>query len=496
MTSRPNVLIVMSDEQSWDTLGCNGNRAARSPNVDALAGTATSFDHCYTAFPLCCPARTSLWTGLMPRHHGVLGNWRPIEPHLREAGLARAFSEGGYHTIYCGKWHVPGTTPRAMGWADASAIPEVLDGRDRGRYIQAYRDHLVARGYQLDSKSLENLTVAEARALAVKPYATAEVAIEDQLEVWQTQRFLEALDRRPRDRSWLAVCSFNAPHFPLVVPAPYDRCIDRGAIELPPSWATGTCTTPREVRESHYARDFENLTQEDWVEAVAHYLGLCAIVDEQVGRVLAYLREQGEWERTVVVFTSDHGDLMGAHRLMEKGHQMHYEEDLRIPLLVRVPGGRAGRVDGLVSICDLAPSLMELAGVPGRAAIDGCSFAGLVDGTSTPSTRPHVIAESYLADGHPGGQGDPFRAADFTFPRDSVNLSIRTPRVRYVFRSHDEDELYDLPADPYEQVNQAAAPAFARVRAECRRALAEEIEDAFPSIAAALRGDQQPDAPR
>lgn len=132
MIARPNVLIVMSDEQSWDTLGCNGNRAASTPHLDALAATATAFDHCYSSFPLCCPARTSLWTGLMPRHHGVLGNWRPIEPHLREAGLASAFSAGGYHTIYCGKWHVPGTTPRRMGWADASAIPEVLEGRDRG----------------------------------------------------------------------------------------------------------------------------------------------------------------------------------------------------------------------------------------------------------------------------------------------------------------------------------------------------------------------------
>lgn len=124
-----------------------------------------------------------------------------------------------------------------------------------------------------------------------------------------------------------------------------------------------------------------------------------------------------------------------------------------------------------------------------RARYPRCS-----KGATAAPTRPHVIAESYLADGKPGGHGDPFRAADWTYPRDSINLSIRTPRVRYVFRSHDEDELYDLVADPHEQVNQAAAPAFAELRRECRRTLAQEIDDVFPNVAARLCGDPGPDA--
>lgn len=148
------------------------------PHLDALCADGTSFDRCYTPFPLCCPSRASLWTGLMPRHHGVLGNWRPVETRLRETGVARAFQRAGYHTIYNGKWHVPGTTPTAMGWTDATAIPAVLSGRDRGRYILAYRQYASQLGYQLDERSLENLTHRDTEAVSApggKPYATAEI---------------------------------------------------------------------------------------------------------------------------------------------------------------------------------------------------------------------------------------------------------------------------------------------------------------------------------
>ena len=190
MVDRPNVLIVMSDEQSWDTLGANGNAAAATPHLDRLVSESTSFDGCYTPFPLCCPSRTSLWTGLMPRHHGVLGNWRPIETRLQTSGFAQAFRRSGYHTYYNGKWHVPGTTPAAMGWHKSSAIPAVIQGQDRGRYIDDYRDWVQAQGYVLDPHHIENLTSEDLAALSERPYSTSTVPLESFLETWQTDRFL------------------------------------------------------------------------------------------------------------------------------------------------------------------------------------------------------------------------------------------------------------------------------------------------------------------
>lgn len=485
---QPNVLFVMSDEQSWDTLGVNGNAASVTPNLDRLAGEGTNFDGCYTPFPLCCPSRTSLWTGRMPRHHGVLGNWRPIETSLQGAGFAQAFRHAGYHTYYNGKWHVPGTTPSAMGWERASAIPPVVDGQDRGRYIDEYRTWVEARGYTLDPDHIENLTADDIAAMRDRPYATSSVPLESFLESWQTDQFLADLLRRPRGAPWLAACSFNAPHFPLVVPAPFDALVDRAEVSAPASLATGHAAKPREVRESRYATDFEHLTDDDWREAIAHYLGLCALVDSKFGQIRAALEAEGEWDRTIVVFTSDHGDMMGAHGLMEKGHVLHYEEALRVPLIMKAPGRQPARTDELVSVCDVGPTLCELAGVPWGEDHDGRSVAALVGQHGLHRGRDYVIAETMLRDGHPGGSGESFRAADWQWPRDSINLSVRTRSHRYIFRSDDQDELYDLVADPHEQNNVVDDPRCAPVVERLRAVLVREVGDVLPHAAALVGG--------
>ena len=488
---RLNVLVLMSDEQRWDTLGCNDNPAARTPHLDRLAERSTVFDGCYTPFPLCCPSRTSMWTGLMPRQHHVLGNWRAVRPDLREGGLGRAFREAGYHTIYNGKWHVPGSTPQRMGFAECSAIPAVLHGQDRGRYIQPYRDHVAGRGYQLVDGNIENLTPADVASLhdpGTPHRATAEIRLQDFLEIWQTERFLRSYDSRPADTPWFAVCSYNAPHFPMVVPRPYDRLIDRERVRLPVSFSTGPETKPREVAESMYATKYADLDESGWVELVAHYLGLCALVDTQVGRILDHLRKNGDLERTIVVFTSDHGDMMGAHRLMEKGHLLHYEEALRIPLLISHPHVRdATRNENLVSVVDFAPSLAELAGVPWRTETVGMSFAGMVGRSSASPTRDHVTAETVLYQMRSEAHGEYVDPSTWNAERDAINLSVRTGRYRYIYRSRDIDELYDHTVDPAEQRNRAAEPLLAGVRTELRSLLADEIGDVFGQVGAELR---------
>lgn len=491
MSERPNVLVVMSDEQNWDTLGCNGNPAAVTPNLDELSGESTSFDRTYTPYPLCCPSRASLLTGRMPHEHGVLGNWRPIRDELREAGLANSFAAEGYHTIYTGKWHVPGTTPARMGWQDTSAIPAVLDGRDRGRFIPDYRAYVESLGYRLDPQHIENLTAEDIAATTgpgSKPYATASIPLEHYLETWQTGQFLDALDRRPRDRPWLAMCSFNAPHFPMIVPAPYDCIVDRDRVELPQSWATGLQGKPRQVRESRYARDVAGLDEHDWRELISHYWGLCALVDTQFGRIRRHLEETGEWERTIVVFTSDHGDMMGAHRLAEKGHPLHYEPTLRVPLLIRHPDADAARSTALMSVCDISATLAELAGVEWDSHPDSRSFTAHLGSSSAPAVRTHVISESVLADGAIGGHGEPFHASDWSYPRDDLNLSVRMEQERYVFRASDVEELYDLSTDPAEQVNVADDPARRSRCVEFRQLLADAVGDSFAGASELLGG--------
>jgi arylsulfatase A-like enzyme len=484
----PNVLVILSDEQRWDTLGSNGSASARTPHLDALAERGVSFEECHTPFPLCCPSRTSLWTGRMPRNHHVMGNWRLLAPELRETSVASAFVEAGFHTIYNGKWHVPGTTPERMGFLDTSAIPAIIDGRDRGRYIEPYREHVSKRGYELVPGHLENLTegdlaLIDNRAGAPMCGASA-IGLDDYLETWQTDQFRAALDRRPADRPFFAVCSYNAPHFPMVVPKPFDQVIDRAAVRLPASFATGPGTKPREVRESRFATDFAHLSEEGWIEVLAHYQGFCSLIDSQVGQILGHLRRAGELERTIVVFTSDHGDMMGAHRLMEKGHFLHYDEATRVPLIVFHPDGASGRVAQLVSMVDIGATVAELAGVPYDSA-DGRSFAAMLSRREA-SIRDRVTTETCLYGMESEASGQYTDPADLDLSRDALNLSVRTRTARYIYRSHDIDELYDHSTDPHDQLNVAADPSYAGERATLRKLLAEEVGDVFTEAAQIL----------
>lgn len=487
--NRPNVLLIMSDEQRWDSLGCNGNRAAHTPHIDALAHRGASFDHCYVTYPLCCPSRMSLWTGLMPHDHHGLGNWRWLRADLRDRGLVRPFADHGYHTIYCGKWHVPGTTPSRMGFADTGAIPAVLNGRDRGRYIEEYRQYATAQGYQLVPGHIENLTPSD----VVQPedpntahYGTAEIALEHFLETWQTTRFLEQLDRRPEDRPFFAVCSFNAPHFPMIVPEPYDRLIDPDAIDLSPGFCNGLEGKPREVIESPY--HVTDWSEREWRRLIAHYHGLCALVDAQVGRVLDRLDATGELDNTIVVFTSDHGDMLGAHCLNKKGYPLHYEEALRVPLVMDGPGIEPGaRVEALVSLMDLVPTLAELCGVELDVAHEGIPFARAVTGQGGWEGRPWVISESFHVGGTESGRGEPADPAVLDLERDGVNVSIRTATHRYIYRLHDHDELYELGSDPYELSNLAGSPEHRSRIDELRHIIATSLDSAVPAVAARIR---------
>jgi arylsulfatase len=213
---------------------------------------------------------------------------------------------------------------------------------------------------------------------------------------------------------------------------------------------------------------------------IAHYLGLCALVDTQVGRILDHLRDIGELDRTIVVFTSDHGDLMGAHRLMEKGHLLHYEEALKVPLLVSHPDGPQARTGNLVSVVDLAATLADLAGVDWYDEHDGRSFAGMVGAAGARPTRDYVTAETVLYDlDSENAHGEHRDPSTWDPATDAINLSVRTPRYRYVYRSRDLAELFDHEHDPAETVNLAADPAYSPVRDELHTLATKEVADVF-----------------
>lgn len=489
--NRPNVLVIMSDEQRWDALGVNGNTAAVTPHLDALAASGTSLDRAYATYPLCCPSRMSIWTGLMPHDHYGFGNWRLLREDLRDEGLIHAFSDAGYHTIYNGKWHVPGTTPARFGFADVEAVPAVLDGHDRGRYIEAYRDYVSALGYELVSGHIENVTHRDLEQLS-RPgsahYGTAEIALDHYLEPWQTKLFLAALARRPADLSFFAVCSFNAPHFPMLVPDPYDTIVDPDDVELPGNFGADLAGKPSEVTRSPYREDF---AEPEWRRLTAHYLGLCALVDDQVGQILHWLDENGLRDNTIIVFTSDHGDMLGSHGLNKKGYPLHYEEAVRVPMIINGPNIPSGqRSSALVSLMDLIPTLAQLCDVPIPVPNDGQSFASALAGDS--GGRDVVLTESFAFDGTESGSGDALTPANFRADRDGVNVSIRDGQHLYIFRSRDTDELYDLDSDPDSLTNVVHHPDYQPVIQRLREHIAASLHARFPQVARSIRDRHHP----
>ncbi|MFH5185288.1 sulfatase-like hydrolase/transferase [Paenibacillus sp. TAB 01] len=478
---RKNIVIVMSDEQTWNTLSLYGNKTLRTSHADLLAQDGVAFDHCYTAYPLCCPARSTLWTGLLPHNHHVTGNWRHIREELRDQGLIRPFRDAGYHTVYCGKWHVPGTTPERYGVNDAVAIPAVVKGQDRGRYITEYREYAIAQGYPLVEGMMENLTERDMAQMKVRgkaPCGTSEIRLEHYLETWQTGKFLEALERRPDDQPFFAVVSYNAPHFPLIVPEPYDKLVDPDSVELPPNFHGTLDGKPEELRNLHYYKQMEGLPEAEWRRFIAHYLGFCSLIDDQLGRIVQYLKEQGEYEDTIVVFTSDHGDMMGAHRLIEKGLYLHYDEALRVPLIMAHAGTSGERSDGFVMLHDLLPTLAECTDTPMPMPQDAKSFAGLLrQPCDASSEREAVLSETFRLRGGMNGSGDDMPPEQFRKEDGDVHLSLRSKTFRYTFHYHGPDELYDKAADPHEMTNVAEDPAYAGPLADMRRKLVQELRD-------------------
>lgn len=491
--SKKNIVLIMSDEQRWDTTGFAGNTAAKTPFLDALADEGIVMQNCYTPYPLCCPARTSLWTGMMPRNHHTWGNWRAVRPELRDGTLVKAFGRNDYHTVYVGKWHVPGTTPERMGFKDSAAIPAVLKGRDRGRFIPDYREYARNKGYPLLEDHIENLTQNDLEQLqqpGKAPYGTASIPYEHFLEKWQTDQLLETLDRRPQDKPFFAVCSYNAPHFPMIVPEPFDKLIDPDSIPLPANFCRGIDGKPDEVILSNYFQDYKNYSEEEWRRMIAHYYGLCSLVDEQVGRIVQYLKENGELDNTIIVFVSDHGDMMGAHGLMEKGHALHYEETLKVPLLFWNPDLRERQSkEQLVSLVDLLPTLADLVGVDIESEVDGRSFASILSQHEQGHTREHIIAETFrLAEeqsGHRGG-GDgkyvPIEQLDMCGSKDQMNISIRSVNEKYIFRWNGEDEYYNLSEDPYENINLINSKEDALSISDLQEILINEYKEIMPKV--------------
>lgn len=435
--SRPNVVVFLSDQQRFDTLGCNGQPLDVTPHLDALAREGVNFTRAYTAQPVCGPARALLQTGLYPTEVGCFRNGISLPRHCRT--LAARMRDAGYRVAYVGKWHLasdhggdnhetgPVPPERRGGYDDywmASDIPEFTSHGYGGYVHDAGGRKVEFSGYRTDS---------------ITDYA------------------LSYLDRRsPRDaRPFFLFVSHVEPH----------HQNDHDRFEGPEGSRErfGGFTPPADLEPG----------QGDWEQQLPDYLGCCSALDANLGRLVAKLKERALYENTVLVYTSDHGCHFKTRigDCTQGGFDDYkrscYENTVHIPMVISGPGFRGAReTDRMVSLLDIPATIVAAAGAD-SSGMRGDPLQGIFDAGEWKEEVYIQISESYL--------GRALRTRRHTY---CVYDPARNPNAESRSDSYVERFLFDNEADPAQKRNLVRDPAFSGLRDRLRQRLIALAQDA------------------
>lgn len=431
---RPNILFIMVDEMKWNAMSCAGHPIVKTPHLDRLAGEGTRFATAYTVAPICTPSRYSFFTGRYAHVHGSTDNSTPPrEPQLL---LPAILKHHGYQTAISGKLHfIPNNLAYEFDyfWSYGGEGPRKLPTWPQD--VENKYGRNAARRLQVQPFPDDPL----GRDLGKLAYPK-----QDSQTFWVTDRAVDFLRVRDKGRPFFLFVSYLDPHSPSHLCEPYWQMFDARKMPLPPTFkqdASGASPTAANRHEVHDPKIVQAMT--------AAYYAKVTMVDDNVGRLLSQLHTLGLAENTLIVFTADHGNMLGDLNRWFKG--VMYEGSARIPLLIKAPPrsplaarfNRGAVIDNIVENIDVMPTLCELAGVPCPAqGVQGRSLAGLV-----------------------AGQADRWKDVAFA---ERNSAMIRTPGYKLI--QNDEKagrrgggayELYDMLHDPQETRNLAGDAAHA-----------------------------------
>jgi len=467
--TRPNLLFLYTDEQRFDTLAAYGNPAIAMPNLDGLAARSTVFEQAYVTQPVCTPSRSSLLTGLYPHSNGCLQNNIPLRPET--PCLPELLEPGAYACAHVGKWHLGDEIYPQHGFETWLASEDTYhryysDKHDEFADRSAYHHWLIERGVRPWSDDAPEEELQASPCLRNRFFRDQIHQLPD--EVCRPRFLAEAASNFIRQHAGTPFAlhvNFLEPHMPFH--SCRDSQYDPAGVTVPGNFAEpfneGHTLKARFQAARYRAHGFGGQplqSESDWRRLIAQYWGMCSLVDAHVGSILQTLADCGVDDNTIVVFTSDHGDMMASHRLLGKG--LMFEESSRVPLLIRAPGQEAGRrVAGPVSQIDVVPTLLDLMGqgVPGD--LPGRSLRPFLDGRDR-RARDDVFIEWNLNPDAPKPRPDPEEVAGLGTP-DEVAASVADPvrtvvtadNWKFNYSTCGEHELYDLGADPLEMNNLA-----------------------------------------
>ncbi len=449
---RPNILMIVCDQLRYDSLGFAGDNAVlggpvKTPNLDALAARGLWFENAYTSLPTCCPARQSMLAGVRAETFGALWNYditsrvaclTPDQPNW-PTNLHNA----GYRMAYVGKWHVnPEQWPPAFGYDKYTGY----------EHYAAWRS--------------ENHPDA---AIAFDWFGGVDPApLEATPTHWLAQKAIDHINEYTADAEadapWHVRLDFSEPHLACYPAQPFAGMYDPAELAPWPSFEDSFEGKPYIQKQHILNWTNENRTWDDWSRYMAAYFGVISQVDDAVGRVLAALEASGQADNTVILFTADHGDMAGSHRMMDK-HYVLYDDVTHVPLILAGPGTEPRRISGFVNNClDMAATVFDLTGCE-RFDTVGRSLLPQLQNRGEEGLRDHALTTL-------NGQ---------QFGLFSQRM-LRTHEWKYIWNLTDVDELYDMQNDPWELDNRIYDPAVKDILAQLRLKLHGLLKAEDPDI--------------
>lgn len=478
-----NFLVFVVDQMASASLGCNGNRDVKTPNLDRLAAGGTSFKRAYINHPICQPSRATMLTGLTPRQHGLVSNGNLLDERIPT--ITNALVEAGYRTHSVGKLHLQpfinidrNSNPDdpVESWESEYAwrrgrikgLPKMYYGFQTAEFIEGHGYYCAG-----DYTNWLNRVHPDPSSLYVngdihdrfKSDTIRNLPPEFHYNNWIADRAIAFMDNCTADTPFFLWCSFPDPHHPFAANGKYRALYDADKLTLNPTWqlTQDPCPYLAGFRKGRKALDeayLRNITAETY--------GMITHIDEQIGRVLAHLEKTRPAGNTIVVFMSDHGEYLGSHGLHQK-ELWPYEELNRIPFIWKAPQGKSGASDAIVSMLDFAPTILDYAGLA-PAVLDkrrvrsdkdcrflpGRSLRQWLDSARVLPERPAIIEFDKETDAGPR-----------TIVESRWKLTIFPPTGQGL--------LFNLETDPNETCNLWDVPMYAGEKSRLVLRLLEEL---------------------
>ncbi len=422
---QPNIIFIMTDQQRADALGCMGNDAVISPNIDKIANEGVTFINGYSSVPSCTPARSGLLTGMSPWHHGMLGYGRVARKYKYE--MPQMLREAGYYTFGIGKMHW--FPQKSLHGFHGTLVDE--SGRvEQDGFVSDYRDWFKINAPDKDP---------DVTGIGWNEHSAAVYQLDEKLHptYWTGKTAVELIENYNQEKPLFLKISFARPHSPYDPPQRFVDMYD--GVEIPEPVIGDWCHSLDSIHGSKSAA-FGNFGIEHAVESKKYYYANITFIDEMVGKIIQALKEKGIYENSIICFTSDHGDMMGDHHHWRKTYA--YEGSANVPFIFKWQAGfkgklkRGSKLENPTELRDFLPTFLDAANADIPEEMDGLSLFKLVENPDS-EWRDFIDLEHAT-----------------TYSQDNYWAALTDGTWKYIwFLRTGEEQLFNLKSDPGEITN-------------------------------------------